>query len=557
METRILNQDTQVISGSTTDTGKNFTGGLLQKGEAISGWSVIEKINTQSGEADIFLAQKNGKKSVIKYYRDKRKPKTDVLEKIKGINHSAIVKIFEFGYYNERFYEIMEYAEGNALNTKNEHDKFKYLPLSEEKALEICKEVIDAFKTFHEKGIIHRDIKPANLYYRYADGRNVVIGDFGISSVMDEMEKLHRTQSTSRTTGYAAPEVLSGIINLKMDYYALGVTLWELMAAKDPFMLDNGKPRNEAHLLRDTIEGRIADDILRKKPDLSKKMQRLIRGLLVVDYEHRWGYDEVTRHLAGEEVPVFQKAKKAFFYIIGDKEYKSLEELGTALMESIETFFGNEEEIKKEVFRGRIASYLEEDYKEIADKISMITDEYPDVDRHNAILKIAYLLNPGIRLSTGNGYFASNREELIALLKNAPETMLPLLKDKKSKLYIWLEIQGFEDDLLAIQTLTGNANIPDIDLIDKVAVILKHYTIKPFKLGRYTDFELSELEQIKDVPKDLQNHILRLVKSKSHEGLFVPWLELLSPDNISINNIKTGNWAEFLMSSIMFPPKTN
>jgi serine/threonine protein kinase len=137
----------------------------------------------------------------------------------------------------------------------------------------------------------------------------VIVSDFGISSITDDLEKLHKTQTASRTTSYAAPEVFSGIISPKMDYYALGISLWELLSGKDPFALENGKHRNDAHMIRSTIEGRIADGILSREPRLSKSMERLIRGLLVIDHEYRWGYDEVTRHLAGEEVRIYKKEK--------------------------------------------------------------------------------------------------------------------------------------------------------------------------------------------------------------------------------------------------------
>jgi serine/threonine protein kinase len=546
METQIVSQGTQVITTST-ETGANWTGGLLQARESISGWEVIEKISTQSGEADIYLAQKDGQKGVIKYYRNQIKPKTEILEKLKGLNHPDIVDIFEFGYYNDRFYEIMEYAAGGALDSRKEDGTYKYLPLSEEQAVQVCKEVINSYKACHEKGIIHRDIKPANLYYRNAEsetsGSDVVIGDFGISSITDDLEKLHKTQTASRTTGYAAPEVFSGIISPKMDYYALGISLWELLTGKDPFALENGKHRNDAHLIRDTIEGRIADDILSHEPCLGKSMERLIRGLLVIDHEHRWGYDEVTRHLSGEEVPVYEKAKNAWTFKIGEKTCSSLEELGTALVDK-------PEDAQRYIFRGPagglLGAFLAENYPDIAKRIEEIAEESSANNEHyNGILKIAYLLNPGMAFKIGNGYSVSNIGDIIFLLENAPETMLPLLVENKSKLFTYLEILGFSEQAEAIRRLPEDC--PDVDRLGRAAVILQNYVIKPFKLARYADFELSSLEQILRVPRDMQNHILNLVSEKSCEGNFLPWLYLLTP-GISAVNMETGSWNGFLKS---------
>jgi len=546
METQVINQSTEVISNSTIDTGVNFTGGLLQAHETISGWEILERINTLSGEADIYLAQKNDNKGVIKYYRGKISPKTEILEKLKGLNHPDIVNLYEFGQYKERFYEIMEYAAGGSFDSRNEDGSYKHLPLSEEQAIQVCREVINSFKMCHEKGIIHRDIKPANLYYRNADGSDLVIGDFGISSVMDELDKLHKTQTASRTTGYAAPEVLSGVISQKMDYYALGITLWELLTGEDPFQ-HNGKRRNDAHLIRDTIEGRIADDILSKEPFLSQPMQRLIRGLLVVDHEHRWGYDEVEQHLDGKEVPVHQKGKSTIDITIGEVTCSSIEQIGTALLEYPEAS-------QRYVFRGIVAGYLEDDYPDIAKKIEEITEETSaENDYYNGILKIAYLLNPALPLKLDNGFFANNIDDIIFLLENAPETMLPLLKDESSKLFVYLETINYEDQADEIKDMLGD--ITDIELVGKATVILKDYIIKPFKLARYADFELSDLEQICNVPKDMQNHILNLVSQKSYEGNFLPWLMLIS--HVDIDRIKIHSWKEFLDSIGAIKSKKN
>jgi hypothetical protein len=271
-------------------------------------------------------------------------------------------------------------------------------------------------------------------------------------------------------------------------------------------------------------------------------MQRLVRGLLVVDHEQRWGHDEVTRHLAGEEVPVYQKKEKAWTFTIGDKTCSSLEELGKAIID-------NPERARRYVFKGMLGSFLEENYPDYAKKIGEIAEESSaQDDMDNGLLKIACLLNPGMPLEIGakNGqdsaFLVSTVGDILFLLENAPETMLPLLKDPKSKLYTWLEIQGLSEQAGKIRSLETDW---DIDLIGKAVVILQNYVVKPFKLARYADFELSALEQIEHVPGDMQNHILNLVSGKSYEGNFLPWLDLLTPD-IPVAGMKTGNWKEFL-----------
>lgn len=545
--TRVINQNpvnggTQVIGDNISNISRTFTGGLLTKEDVILGWRILEKIPVSSGEADLYIAEKNGEKGVIKYYRGNIHPKEELLKQLLQLKHPDIINIYEYGNYKGHFFEIMEYAKGGSLDSRNPDGSYKYLPLSEENVIQVCKEVINSYKTCHEKGIIHRDIKPANLYFRNEDGTDVVIGDFGISSVYGEEESVsHRTQTASRTTGYAAPEVLSGIITPKMDYYALGITLWEIATGKDPFVLESGKRRNDAHLIRDTIEGRIVNDLLSKEPVLSEKLQYLIRGLLVIDDKKRWGYDEVTRYLNGEKVEIVSVEKKTCEYSVGEKHCSTLEEIGNAIAANLEG-------AKKDIYKGFLAGALESAYPDISKKIDVITEEASAKNEYNlGLLRIVWLLNPSYPFKTKNGFEAENLEDMIHLILNAPEEMIPLIKDHQSIFYPYIEHLGYMDKIAEIKEITkGIKDKEDFALmlcVCQIAVILKDKTIKPFKLDRYKDFELSELQQIMKIPHDLRNLVLMIISERSCEGLFLPWLLLQKPD-LNFNMIT--DWESFM-----------
>jgi serine/threonine protein kinase len=564
METQVIELDdngtpaqadkgaTQIIGGGTTDTNANYTGGLLQIHEQVAGWEVTGKLGTQSGEADIYLAEKDGQKGIIKYYRTTLRPKQlKILEQIKGLNHPDIIKVYDFGMHNERFYEIMEYAAGGALDDKD-GDKYRYLPLPEPEAAEICKEVVNSFKTCHELGIIHRDIKPSNIYFRNVTaeevddggvkkiihkGSDAVVADFGISSIMDEAEMLeqqHKTQTASLTYGYAAPEVISGDISPKMDYYALGITLWMLLTGRDPFVNEEGRKLADGLIIRNTIEGRTVDAILSMDKEkgehlVNDRMARLIRGLLLVDPKSRWGYDEVTRYLAGEDVELAVETKKIWDkpFPIGDEDCYTLEDLGSAIMK-------NPQKAEGPIFSGRLSKFLEDYYREKADQINQIVDETSkDNDHGYGILETAFLLNPGIPLEIANGYKVTNKEEAILLLDTAPESIVPLLRNPKSAFYAWLDkVENGKDMGDEIKNLPGalSGGMGDTELAAKAAVILMRKIIKPFKLAKYKDFELSTLDQIRKVPTDMQKRTLTLIKEKSYDGLFLPWFDLLTTD---------------------------
>ena len=91
----------------------------------------------------------------------------------------------------------------------------------------------------HEQGILHRDIKPSNLLL---DARGIVwITDFGLAKARTD-ENLTHTGDVLGTIRYMAPERFHGRCDARSDIYALGLTLYELLAKRPAFdESDRGK----------------------------------------------------------------------------------------------------------------------------------------------------------------------------------------------------------------------------------------------------------------------------------------------------------------------------
>lgn len=271
---------TQIISSSLTNevvlNGKEYT---------------IEKQIARSGEAEIFLINRNGSHTVFKYYYSQYKPKDEILTKLKGLKHPDIIGLIDYGYFLDRFFEISEYAQGGTLQD--------IMPVTSIQIVkEIVAETIEALNYCHTNGIIHRDIKPENIFYRTSDKKDIAIGDFGIASNVKEGEEFVRT-SLARTTVYASPELFTNIqgkttIEKSVDYYALGMTLLHLWFGRNPF-----EDVDEFGIMRLKSEGRVLF------PDsIDDDVEKLIKGLITVNPRDRWSYDEVKRWLKGEDVKV-------------------------------------------------------------------------------------------------------------------------------------------------------------------------------------------------------------------------------------------------------------
>ena len=76
-------------------------------------------------------------------------------------------------------------------------DKFRRIALQGAAALAYC----------HGCNILHKDIKPSNFFFRDKEHTELVLGDFGISSMLEQDGKAHKT-TQARTPIYAAPDAL-------------------------------------------------------------------------------------------------------------------------------------------------------------------------------------------------------------------------------------------------------------------------------------------------------------------------------------------------------------
>jgi serine/threonine-protein kinase len=123
----------------------------------------------------------------------------------------------------------MEYIEGKTLREYlKQINKFKVSD-----AVKIAKQICRALAYAHNNKIIHRDIKPANIMI--SRERMIKIMDFGVAKLLEDITK--ESTSISGTPLYMSPEQIIGKgVDNQSDLYSLGITLFELVTGKTPFV---------------------------------------------------------------------------------------------------------------------------------------------------------------------------------------------------------------------------------------------------------------------------------------------------------------------------------
>ena len=156
---------------------------------------------------------------------------------LSGLSHPAIVRVVDFGQLDGgEPYVAMEWLEGEDVA-----QRLRRAPLTLAQCLEIGAMMAEALASAHRAGVIHRDVKPSNIFLVGSARGNAPdaafvakLVDFGVAAAEDA--KLTRTGAIVGTPAYMAPEQArgDGEVRKSVDLYALGATLFEMIAGRPP-----------------------------------------------------------------------------------------------------------------------------------------------------------------------------------------------------------------------------------------------------------------------------------------------------------------------------------
>jgi serine/threonine protein kinase/WD40 repeat protein len=140
-------------------------------------------------------------------------------------------------------------------------------------------QVAEALESAHQEGVLHRDIKPSNILL---DNRgHAWVTDFGLAKATED-DDLTRTGDLVGTLRYMAPERFRGRCDARSDTYALGLTLYEMLALRPAF-------EGADHEGLIYVVAHVEPPRLRKRnPALPRDLETIIHKAIEKDAAHRY-----------------------------------------------------------------------------------------------------------------------------------------------------------------------------------------------------------------------------------------------------------------------------
>ena len=440
----------------------------------------IKCLSDNSGEAQVFLVKGEEGERVLKIYYPNFTIKKTLMRIIQNIGMEMIVKIDDYGktYVDgkNRDYELMEYLRGGTLNhydLDGDFNQFRRIALQAAAALAYC----------HNNNVIHKDIKPSNFFFRNTDHKELVLGDFGISSVLESDEKVHRT-TQARTPVYAAPEMYNDVIDGEVeitpavDFYSLGITLMTLWLGENPLNL------NERVMMRKKNEGRLP-----RINELPDRVKMIVQGLTSVNPQTRWGYEQVERWFLGENVKIdLSSPILKYRSFIVDPERNLVAD---NIHELIPLLVDNERLAINYLYNGRIAGWLEQcgNVKLSSVVKDIVVNRYP-ADQKAGLMASVYVMEPTYPYKDVRGNLCDDIHSVAISVLSYQEEYSLLLSNPNDALFLYMESHSKAD----VNRLRSYFS-PESKMDKRIAILRLAFEADPEIpfLGKYPSSNLSEI----------------------------------------------------------------
>lgn len=162
------------------------------------------------------------------------------------LKHPNIIQVYDFDNDDDTYYMVLEYVPGETLQERLQRLSQADERMPVEDAVKITASVCDALDYAHNRDMIHRDVKPANIMIN--EQGQAILMDFGVAKIVGGKQHT-ATGAVVGTALYISPEQVRGQEpDRRVDIYALGVTLFEMLSGHPPFEADSAMSTMMMHV---------------------------------------------------------------------------------------------------------------------------------------------------------------------------------------------------------------------------------------------------------------------------------------------------------------------
>jgi len=218
----------------------------------------VEMFLAKGGMAEVYIGNHTSlhRSVAIKFMKADLQDEPDLRERferearaIAMLRHPNIIQVFDFDSYLNQPYIVMEYVPGTSLGAylRELHKRSQRLDLSVVDNL--LGKIANALTYAHDNNVVHRDIKPANILLTSRStpvtAESLLPKD--VEPIITDFGLVRFTQSATQTStgfitgtpAYMSPEQARGDqVDARTDVYALGITVYEMLAGNVPFDAD-------------------------------------------------------------------------------------------------------------------------------------------------------------------------------------------------------------------------------------------------------------------------------------------------------------------------------
>ncbi len=221
----------------------------LAGGDGFAGYMIVRQLGS-GGMGEVYLAQhpRLPRRDALKLlsrdvsadesFRERFLREADLAS---TLWHPHIVGVHDRGEYDDQLWLSMDFVDGHDAGHLLVERYAGGMPV--DLVVEIVAATASGLDYAHNQGLLHRDVKPANIMLTHLDEkteRRILLTDFGIARMVDDISGLTATNFTVGTVAYTAPEQLTGEqLDGRADQYSLAATAFHLLSGTPLFEHSN------------------------------------------------------------------------------------------------------------------------------------------------------------------------------------------------------------------------------------------------------------------------------------------------------------------------------